>query len=793
MDHRRLSYGAKSITLTFARKSLAGRCEAFALACATGSRRSAEPWMDGAKPSRRSSIHHETVFNMKRKRFESPSVAELRPSAERRLARRMPEDGGPDGKPARPGAKSGRELPPGRTAIVSGLARYADLYERAPVGYFTLDRNGAIIQANLSGAKLLGVSRAELKRRRFEAFLCETSRPVFGKLLAEVFADPAKQVGELRLKSSAAVHVEAVADAKKRECRLAVTDISARKRIEEELQLSALVYQSINEAIVVADADNRIVAINPAFTRMTGYTEEDAIGQPTSLLKSGRQSAEFYQQMWAALDSSGCWQGEIWNRRKNGEVYVEWLSISTIYGTDGEVLRRVAMFFDLTEQKRNEALIWRQANYDPLTDLPNRNLFYDRLQQKLKSTRREDHRLALLFIDLDHFKEVNDTLGHQYGDQLLVQVARRISACIREADTLARLGGDEFTAILGGLGEASRIEGVAQQIIEAVGHPYQLGTEVAQVSASIGITLYPSDATDVETLIKNADQAMYAAKAQGRNRFSYFTAAMEQAAQERRQLGQDLRGAIRAGQFMVYYQPIIELATGRIVKAEALPRWRHPSRGLIEPAEFIPLAEESGLINEVGDWVFKQAARQAKLWQGLCADAMQISVNKSPRQFFECTLKESWIDFLREIQLPAACINIDIAESLLLDDRPAVAAALLRFRDANIQVTLDDFGVGHSSLSDLKKFHIDYLKIDQSFVWGMVDDPGDRAIVEGIIAMAHKLGIKVIAEGVESAGQRDLLAEVGCDFGQGYWFAKPMPAQEMAALLSGRVAEAWAA
>jgi len=822
----------------------------------------------------------------------------------------------------------------GQAGGEASLERYADLYDSAPVGYFSLCRDGTILQLNLAGARLLGHARPALVGKPFCAFVHEDSQALFDVLLAKSFSSLANMSYELRLLTTAPplsfiAHIEASIHANGQECRLAVIDITPhrlleerlreaeqfahsmidafgahlcvldetgkivavnqawrgfyeanfpanmadsaaqsnyfvgsnyleicdlahgaqqeeaapmaegirsvqaggrdsftleypchspdqqrwfsarvthfpgdrryivvthediteRKRTMEDLQLAALVYQSINESLMVADADNRIIAINAAFTRMTNYTEAEAVGQPTSLLKSGRQTPEFYQQMWAALDTTGHWQGEIWNRRKNGEIYAEWLSISTIYDNQSKVLRRVAMFFDLTEQKRNEAMIWRQANYDPLTDLPNRNLFYDRLQQKLNSGRREDQALALLFIDLDRFKEVNDTLGHQYGDQLLVEVARRISACVREADTVARLGGDEFTAILGGLTDASRIEGIAQQIIDAIDKPCPLGAEIAQVSASIGITLYPADATDIETLMKNADQAMYAAKAQGRNRYSYFTQAMQRAAQERRHLGSDLRGAIRAHQLTVYYQPIIDLATRHIAKAEALPRWRHPARGIIEPVEFIPLAEETGLINEIGDWVFKAAARQAKAWQAVSADCVQISVNKSPRQFFECTLKENWIEFLRSIQLPPHCINIDIAESLLLDDRPAVAAALLKFRDANIQVTIDDFGASHSSLSDLKKFHIDYLKIDRSLVWNMAADPNDRAVVEAIIAMAHKLGIKTIAEGVETAEQRGLLAAAGCDYGQGFLFARPMPAEEMTLLLARRAAD----
>jgi len=561
-------------------------------------------------------------------------------------------------------------------------------------------------------------------------------------------------------------------------------DIAARKRAMEDLQLAALVYQAMNEAIMVTDAANRIIAVNPAFTRLTGYSAEEAIGQPPSLLKSGRQDKAFYRQMWHDLDTTGRWQGEIWNRRKNGEIYIEWLSISTIYDADGAVLRRVATFSDLTEQKRNEAAIWRQANYDALTGLPNRSLFYDRLRRELKTLRREDQSLALLFIDLDHFKEVNDSLGHHYGDQLLVEVARRIGTCVREADTVARLGGDEFTIILPGLTEASRLEGVAQHIIDALARPYPLGGELAQVSASIGITLYPSDAADIETLLVNADQAMYAAKAQGRNRFCYFTAAMQRAAQERQRLCHDLRGAMAAGQFTVYYQPIVSLASGRCVKAEALLRWRHPRQGMVEPVDFIRLAEETGLISEIGDWVFREAACQAKQWRQLRAGCLQISVNKSERQFLECVPKENWVHYLQRIGLPPSCIAVEVTEKLLLGDRPPVAAALAKFYEAGIQVTIDDFGTGHSALSDLKRFHIGCLKIDRSFVRDMATDPDDRAIIEAIIAMAHKLGIPVIAEGVETLAQRKLLAAAGCDYGQGYLFARPMSADELTAQLA---------
>ncbi|MDP2169436.1 MAG: EAL domain-containing protein [Rhodocyclaceae bacterium] len=558
-----------------------------------------------------------------------------------------------------------------------------------------------------------------------------------------------------------------------------------RKRTENELQIAASVHQAIGEAITVADADNRIIAINPAFTHVTGYAAHEAIGQDTRLLKSGRHELPFYQEMWHALETTGCWQGEIWNRRKNGEEYPEQLAINTIYDGNGKVLRRIAMFCDITEKKRTEETIWRQANYDSLTELPNRRLFLDRLQQEIRKAQRAKLHVALLFVDLDRFKEVNDALGHHTGDLLLIEAAHRVRDCVRTTDTVARLGGDEFTVIMSDLADTDRVSKVAQEILLALAEPFVLDTESVFVTASLGITIFPGDADNVESLLKNADQAMYAAKAQGRNRFSYFTTSMQVAAQTRLLFSNDLRNAIATDQLEVYLQPIVELATGRIFKAEALLRWHHPTHGMVSPAHFIPIAEEIGLINEIGDWVFKEAARTAKRWYdaGLLKatdDALiQISVNKSPRQFFSGNTQETWIDYLIEIGLPAKCIAIEITEGVLLDDRPEIADKLMKFRDAGFRISLDDFGTGYSAMSYLKKFPLDFLKIDQTFVRDMAADRGDQAIVEAIIVMAHKLGLKVIAEGVETSEQCEMLKAAGCDYGQGYLFARPMPAAEM--------------
>ncbi|MYM69631.1 EAL domain-containing protein [Pseudoduganella sp. FT55W] len=470
--------------------------------------------------------------------------------------------------------------------------------------------------------------------------------------------------------------------------------------------------------------------------------------------------------------------------RPDGSVAWIDVSVNAIDTEAGSHPHHLCMIEDVTAKKQSEALIWQQANFDTLTHLPNRRMFLDRLAHDMLKSQRDKSRIAVLFIDLDHFKEVNDTLGHQQGDVLLVDAARRISACVRKSDTVARLGGDEFTVILCELETPDQVERIAQDILARMLQPFVLGQEQAFVSASIGITLYPDDALDIDSLLKHADQAMYAAKGAGRNRYSYFTPTLQVAALSRMRLTNDLRGALKGEQFELYFQPIVHLASGAIHKAEALIRWNHPQRGVVSPLEFIPLAESSGLIVEIGEWVFREAARWVQQWRRECHPEFQVSLNQSPLEFQrEGSSYDSWLAHLQSLALPGQSLVVEITEGLLLDASNTVSNRLLQLRDAGIQVALDDFGTGYSSLSYLKKFDIDYLKIDRSFTRNLSPDSSDMALSEAIIVMAHKLDLKVIAEGVETPEQRDLLAAAGCDYGQGYLFAKPMPAAQFDAFL----------
>jgi diguanylate cyclase (GGDEF)-like protein/PAS domain S-box-containing protein len=565
-------------------------------------------------------------------------------------------------------------------------------------------------------------------------------------------------------------------------------DTTRRRALEEENRLASLVYRNSSEAMMATDEEGRIIAINPAFTEITGYTGDEVLGRHPKFLVSARHDSVFLQRIGRSLHAEGRWAGEMWSRRRDGAEVAVWVTLNTIYGGAGGPHRRVALFSDISEKKKADNLIWTQANYDYLTGLPNRRLFQDRLDQEIRKAHREHYQVAVLFIDLDRFKEVNDSLGHEVGDLLLVEAAARIQERIRGCDTLSRFGGDEFTVILPELREVTVIGRISMAIIERLSEPFVLEGQESFVSASVGIALYPDDAASVTDLVKQADQAMYAAKSAGRGRFNYFTRALQQASEQRLRLAADLRRALKESQFELYYQPIVELAGGTVRKAEALLRWRHPALGFVSPAVFIPVAEDTGAIQELGDWVFHEASAQLRAWQARLGPHFQVSVNMSPAQFQrDARPHERWIERLRELGLPGANLVIEITERLLMSGDAEVAEVLLGLRDAGVQVAIDDFGTGYSALSYLKKFDIDYLKIDQSFTRNLTPTAPDLALCEAIVVMAHKLGLRVIAEGVETAQQRDLLRQIGCDYAQGYLFARPVPVAEFEALLAAGV------
>ncbi|QSX35524.1 EAL domain-containing protein [Shewanella avicenniae] len=555
-------------------------------------------------------------------------------------------------------------------------------------------------------------------------------------------------------------------------------DITEQKQRESSLLLAASVYKHSTEAMTVTNSRGVIITINPAFSAITGYREGDILGRNINLLQSQQHTGTDYRHIRRELAREKRWQGELWLTCKDGREIVVWLSINTLTDKANDQ-RWIVLFSDITEKKTSEQLIWKQANYDPLTGLPNRRMFLEQISAEIRKANRRGTKLALLFLDLDHFKEINDTLGHDMGDRLLQQAAGRICSCVRESDFVARLGGDEFTLLLMDANDSKGIERVAQLILQQLAEPFQLGDESAYISASIGITLFPDDGTSEEVLLKHADQAMYAAKEMGRNRFNYFTHSMQQHAHYRMKLIQDLREAVAACDFDVYYQPITDLNTQQVVKVEALIRWHHSTRGAISPGEFIPIAEDTGLIMDIGDWIFRKAVNQIVAWRERYDIEVQISINKSPIQFRDEGQRfDAWFTYLEQKGVPGSCVCIEITEGLLLEANDNVSEKLLRYRDNGVQVSLDDFGTGYSSLAYLKRFDIDYLKIDRSFTNQLEEDENNVTLCEAIIVMAHKLGIKVIAEGVETKAQVEILQQMGCDYAQGYFYSRPLPCEQ---------------
>jgi len=555
--------------------------------------------------------------------------------------------------------------------------------------------------------------------------------------------------------------------------------LKRQRQDQERLRQAAVVFDCTREGVLVSDSRGVIVHVNRALVEITGYPAEEVLGRRPNMFKSGRHGPEFYQAMFKTIDEHGEWHGEIWNRRKSGEVYPQWQTVRAITDDKGQVSHYVAVFSDISAIKNSQTELARLVHHDPLTDLPNRLLFTDRTEQALASAQRHQTGCALLMIDLDHFKIINDSLGHNVGDLLLKAVAERLLRVFGKGFTVARLGGDEFAVLIDSCAQASQAAGLAQQVLEIMKGPFDVDKHQLFISASVGISVFPGDALNAEQLLRNADSALFKAKSSGREGYALYTEELTAHAQYRGEVASDLRRALEQQELRVYYQPVHELKTSRLIGVEALVRWEHPQRGLLAPGEFIPIAERTGLIAEIDAWVLEQACWQMVQWQGAGVELAFVAVNISSRLFARPELFALVSTVLADTGLDPALLELEVTESAVMDNSQVALEQMHRLRALGLRLAIDDFGTGFSSLLRLKRLPVQKLKIDQGFVAGLPGDNDDVAIVRAVIALGQSMGLQVHAEGIEQVGQAQFLLDLDCDLGQGYWFGRPMPAQDL--------------
>jgi len=688
------------------------------------------------------------------------------------------------------------QLRQSQLALEDARDRYIDLYEFSPVGYLSISTDGLICEINLKASDMLGVERNKLIQKRLALFITNHDKDRWHRHFTQIKNNEGanEQAIDLELKRDDGLSFNAHVNCLRVKgtdgsltFRLALTDISKLKSDEAELRIAAIAFEA-PEGMLVTDANRIILRVNKAFTLITGFSAEDVIGKNPRMLSSGRQDAAFYATMWDCIISTGSWQGEIWNRRKNGEIYPEHLTITAVKDNNGAVSNYVATFTDITHIKDDKDAIIHMALYDPLTNLPNRRLLLDRLNHSLSSGERLGLGCALLFIDLDYFKNINDTLGHATGDMLLQQVADRLSSCVREGDTVSRLGGDEFVVLLQDMSKqsiepAAQTEIIANKILVLLSQPYQLASHTCKITVSIGIVISNGHKANPEDLLKNADIAMYQAKKSGRNKVRFFDPQMQIAINRRADIEHNLHIAIEQEQFQLYYQIQVD-GTGHALGAEALIRWPHSKYGLVGPYDFIPVAEETSLILPIGKWVLETACAQLKAWeQDLLTKGLTLSINVSAKQFQQAEFVEQVKSAVHRNRINPSLLRLELTESMLIDNIENIIMVMRELKAVGVNFELDDFGTGYSSLQYLKKLPLHQLKIDQSFVRDIVTDSHDRSIVRTIIAMAQSLSLDVIAEGVETEEQKQLLINKGCRYFQGYLFGKPVPIEQFEALL----------
>ncbi|MGV6858683.1 MAG: EAL domain-containing protein [bacterium] len=686
------------------------------------------------------------------------------------------------------GLQGVKQVNPAKASYES-LKKYRDLFWYANDAILIHTVNGKVLETNNKAVELFGYTGEEMAQMEIEDFVGTREKLAFRLATEELLAD-----GNINFEATIehaqgrAIPVEIQSKLLPLEGRpviqMVVRDISDRKKAEERMRLSATVVESTTEGVMITDAESRIISVNKAFSGITGYELADLKGRTPSVLKSGRQSPEFYSEMWRRLKVTGVWSGEIWNTRRDGVDFPAWESINEVRDSDGKVSHYVAVMSDITKLKQKQKEVDHLAYHDALTDLPNRLLFNEQLKHALSLAKREKSKLAVMFMDLDRFKNINDSLGHPIGDEVLRDTAKRLRAVLRDQDVIARVGGDEFMLLLEGVNSSSDAALIAQKLLDSLTAPFQVDGQFLYLSSSIGISIFPRDGDDAAELVKNADSAMYEAKREGRDGYRFFNGGAAITLNECLYLETGLRNALQRNELEVYYQPQISLVDGKVLGAEALLRWRHPQKGLLSPEKFISVAEETGLIVPIGEWVLRKACEQARHWHDMGYSLKRIAVNLSAIQLARGDIVATVKKVLEETGLEGKYLDLEITENVILHDAEKAIGVLKGLKALGVTLSIDDFGTGYSSLSYLKKLPVDKLKIDKSFVTDVASDSNDEGIVKAVIALGKSLGMSLVAEGVETEGHEAFLRSEGCDVGQGYFYSKAVAAEHFPPLFS---------